>query len=91
MNNICLHAYITGKVQGVWFRASTQKEAEKLDLTGWVKNLPDGRVEVLACGDRDSIQQLRVWLHQGPVNAKVTEVVDEELAWVLHTKFKIVS
>ena len=48
VDKICINCLVSGKVQGVWFRANTQKEAQKLGVTGWVRNLPDGRVEVLA-------------------------------------------
>lgn len=75
----CIHCYVSGKVQGVWFRASTKEEAEKLGLQGWVKNLPDGRVEVLACGDDAQIEQFHQWLHQGPKLAQVEEVILEDL------------
>ncbi|WP_018693375.1 acylphosphatase [Algicola sagamiensis] len=67
-------ALVSGKVQGVWFRASTQKVAQSLHLIGYAKNLPDGRVEVKACGDHDSIQQLIDYLHQGPELAEVSQV-----------------
>jgi acylphosphatase len=78
---ICLHYYVSGKVQGVWFRASTKEQADQLGLTGWVRNLADGRVEVLACGDKDKIVKLSAWLKHGPRLAKVTNVTYEELFW----------
>jgi acylphosphatase len=80
-NKACIHCYVTGKVQGVWFRASTKTEAESLGLTGWARNLPDGRVEVMACGDKDKLAQLHQWLKQGPPLAKVTDLTYEELEW----------
>ena len=81
MEKICIHCYISGRVQGVWFRASTKTEAEKLNITGWAKNLPDGRVEVLACGEKENIMKLYAWLKQGPRLAKVADVFYEELPW----------
>lgn len=74
MSLSCIHCYVKGRVQGVWFRAYTKKRASKLGLTGWVKNLPDGRVEVYACGDPEAIAALKTWLHKGPPLARVQEV-----------------
>lgn len=87
MNKVCMHYYISGKVQGVWFRASTQKEAKQLGLTGWVRNLPDNRVEVLACGDKEALTKLSAWLNSGPPLAKVSEVASEENGWEDHADF----
>ena len=67
---ICIHCFVSGKVQGVWFRASTKDEAEKLGLTGWTRNLADGRVEVLACGDKEKIMKFYAWLKQGPESCR---------------------
>lgn len=69
---------ISGKVQGVFFRASTRQQAQRLGLRGHAKNLPDGRVEVLAVGDDDAIDSLERWLHEGPPMARVERVVREE-------------
>lgn len=71
----CIHCLVAGRVQGVYFRASTQREARRLGLTGWVRNLPDGRVEVIARGPDDLVAQLERWLHHGPAAANVTEVI----------------
>src|SRR5690606_30291099 len=81
MNQYCIKAIVAGEVQGVSFRAYTQREAERLGLTGYARNLPDGRVEVLACGIEDQIQSLLTWLQQGSPLAKVTEVTTEIQAW----------
>ena len=67
---------VHGRVQGVGFRASTQREAKRLRLTGWVRNDAEGFVEIQACGDRDALQALHAWLQQGPSAARVTEVQD---------------
>lgn len=80
-DKICINCFISGRVQGVWFRASTQKEAQKLGVTGWVRNLPDGRVEVMACGTADQLEQLKMWLRQGPEKAEVTAFDCEEVAY----------
>jgi len=66
--------YISGRVQGVLFRDYTQKWASSLKLTGWVKNLPDGRVEVSVEGEKDKINQLINKLRQGPRMARVDDV-----------------
>lgn len=71
---ISIHCYVSGRVQGVWFRASTKTEAEALGLTGWVRNLADGRVEVIACGEKESVNKLRDWLQHGPQLAEVTDL-----------------
>ncbi len=74
----CLRAWVSGRVQGVFFRDSTRRLARELGLSGYAINLPDGRVEVLACGPAQRLQQLVDWLHQGPELARVDRVVVEE-------------
>jgi len=66
-----LRCLVSGRVQGVFFRASTREQALRLGLTGYARNLPDGRVEVLACGDDTALAALRDWLHRGPAGATV--------------------
>lgn len=68
------HLIVKGRVQGVYFRAHTQKQALALDLVGFVRNLPNGDVEIVASGDSDAVHQLVRWCHQGPILAKVAEV-----------------
>lgn len=65
---------ITGYVQGVFYRASTLEQAQGLNLTGWVKNLADGSVEVQAEGSRQSLEDLREWCGRGPPAAQVDAV-----------------
>lgn len=65
---------VSGKVQGVWFRASTREEALRLGLCGYASNLADGRVEVVAVGDTDAIARLANWLQGGPPQARVQAV-----------------
>jgi len=84
-----IHCWVSGKVHGVWFRAETQKIAKNLGLTGWVRNLPDGRVEVLACGERSATEQLASWLQHGPELAKVTEVIKKDAPWESFKRFSI--
>ena len=57
---------VHGRVQGVWFRDSTRREAERLAITGYAINLPDGNVEVLAWGTPEALRELEAWLQQGP-------------------------
>ena len=71
--------FISGRVQGVFFRASTRAEAQRLGLTGWARNLSDGRVEVLAVGSASEIAELAMWLEHGPPNARV-HGIETELA-----------
>ncbi len=78
MARICLHGYVSGKVQGVFFRQSTETEATRLDLDGWVRNLADGRVEVLVEGEEEAVRELAAWLETGPKKAKVTAVELQE-------------
>ena len=65
---------VSGLVQGVYFRANTQKQALQLGLNGYAKNLADGRVEVLARGEQANIEKLIAWCHQGPSAARVSQV-----------------
>ena len=71
------HVYVSGQVQGVFFRDSTQEIAEQLGLTGWVKNLPDGRVEALFEGPSERVREMIRWCEQGPPHAKVDDVDTE--------------
>ena len=70
---------VRGKVQGVWFRASTRAQAERLGLRGHARNLADGSVDVVAAGDADAIDALERWLHVGPPLARVDAV--SRAAW----------
>lgn len=75
----CLHLLISGRVQGVWFRESMRQEALKLGATGWVRNLPDGRVEAAICGDPDVLDALLAWTKRGPPLAKVASIDPSEI------------
>jgi acylphosphatase len=79
---IARRCLVSGRVQGVFYRASTRQRAVELGVTGHAKNLSDGRVEVLAVGPATAVQQLCDWLWVGPPSAKVTrvEVADVPLA-----------
>jgi len=73
-----VHLYITGKVQGVFYRASAARVANGWGLSGWVRNLPDGRVELMAEGDRPQVEALILWCREGPPDAQVKGV---EVQW----------
>lgn len=68
------HIWISGKVQGVYYRVSMAKKAKALGLTGWVRNADDGRVEAFAQGAEEAVDAIIAWCHEGPVLAKVEEV-----------------
>lgn len=68
------HLIVSGRVQGVWFRGASKKQADKLGLTGWVRNLVSGDVELIAEGPEDAVQQLVSWCRKGPPLARVTSV-----------------
>jgi len=70
----CVRFFVSGRVQGVFFRASTAAQAQRLGVRGWASNLDDGRVEVLAIGSDAAIVELAAWLEHGPPSADVTEV-----------------
>ncbi|MGE0081120.1 MAG: acylphosphatase [Thiohalomonadaceae bacterium] len=74
---ICVRCRVTGRVQGVWFRGSTRREALALGITGEAVNLPDGSVQVLACGEAHAVERLKAWLWQGPPAARVDNVTCE--------------
>ena len=74
-----IRATVRGRVQGVFFRASTRQKAESLGLTGWVRNLPDGMtVEVEAEGEKESLESFSRWLNEGPPGARIESVSLEQ-------------
>lgn len=74
MSDVAVRVHVGGRVQGVFFRASTQERATDLGLTGWVRNMIGGRVEVFVQGPADLVDVLVSWLHDGPTAAHVTDV-----------------
>lgn len=74
----CRKFRVEGRVQGVWFRESTRKVADKLGISGHAINRDDGSVEFLACGESDALDKLRHWLRDGPPMAKVSSVMAED-------------
>ncbi len=75
----CVRCVVRGRVQGVFFRASTREVARRLGLRGGVSNLPDGSVEVIACGEAELLRELQGWLEKGPPLARVESLRCEEL------------
>jgi acylphosphatase len=73
------HVIVRGVVQGVWFRASTEREAQLLGLAGWVRNAADGSVEAVFEGSCPTVERMIDWCHVGPPHAIVDEV---EVAWL---------
>ncbi len=73
----CIRCNVSGRVQGVFYRASTRQKALELGICGWALNLPDGSVEVVACGEEASLERLLAWLEVGPPHARV-----EKVGWV---------
>ncbi|RTZ71637.1 MAG: acylphosphatase [Candidatus Neomarinimicrobiota bacterium] len=72
-------ATVSGKVQGVWFRDSTRKEAAKLNVVGWVKNMPDGTVYLEAEGAEENLKEFEQWLHVGSPMSQVNRI---EVEWI---------
>jgi acylphosphatase len=85
----CQRFLVSGQVQGVFFRASTQDAANNLGLTGWVRNLSDGRVEVIACGEEAPLKRLEQWLWQGPRLARVESVTVRDTATESYVGFSM--
>lgn len=74
----CRLFLVEGRVQGVWFRESTRREAQPLGITGYAKNMADGSVQVLACGEPGALDRLALWLKHGPPMAQV-----DRLEWII--------
>ncbi|MFP4039587.1 MAG: acylphosphatase [Desulfosudaceae bacterium] len=77
-NNTRIHAIIKGRVQGVFFRSETRKQAEARGVTGWVRNLPDGSVEAVFEGKPEAVEKVVKWCQQGPPAAQVARVDTSE-------------
>lgn len=87
--NACIRCRVSGRVQGVFFRSATREQAMRLGLTGWVRNLSDGGVEVVACGLEEHLAKLRAWLWQGPELAHVSAVRCEPIEIKALTGFEV--
>ena len=88
-SEICIKAIISGKVQGVAYRANAFHQAKTLNLTGWIKNTKTGQVELLACGTKEAITKFTTWLWQGPKMARVEDVDWKEIPPESHESFEI--
>lgn len=75
-----IHVLVTGRVQGVFFRAYTKDKADELQLSGWVRNLVDGRVEACLAGEASSVDKMLAWLAEGSPHSLVTDVHQRELS-----------
>jgi len=84
-----LHAFVSGRVQGVCYRQSTALHAERLALAGWVRNLEDGRVEAWIEGEEAAVRELAEWLWQGPEQARVDGVALEEVSLQGFADFRV--
>lgn len=84
-----IHIIVSGKVQGVYFRASCVDTARKLGIGGWVRNMPDKRVEIMASGGRKMMDEFINWCGHGPSGAQVDEVLVEEKAFQPFENFTI--
>lgn len=82
----CRLFLIEGRVQGVWFRESTRRTAQPLGITGYAKNMLDGSVQVLACGEPEALNRLTEWLSEGPPMARV-----DKLDWVVSSSDRLDS
>jgi acylphosphatase len=71
---ICRRSFVSGRVQGVFYRATCARKAESLELRGFARNLQDGRVEVLVCGDDARVEEFIAWLWEGSPASRVTDV-----------------
>ena len=91
MINRAVKCTIAGRVQGVFYRAATSERAQELNVRGWVRNLADGRVELVAYGGPEAVERLVQWLWQGSPNSCVTSVTLEECNEAPDQGFRILS
>ncbi|GAA6172742.1 acylphosphatase [Colwellia sp. KU-HH00111] len=87
--NVSYIVHVSGKVQGVYFRASSQQKAIDYGLSGYAKNLPDGDVEVFISGDDKDVEKMLAWLAHGPEQAQVDQIEHQQVAWQAHSFFSI--
>ncbi|MBL4940709.1 MAG: acylphosphatase [Colwellia sp.] len=87
--NVSYIAHVSGKVQGVYFRVSSQQKAIDYGLSGYARNLADGDVEVFLSGEEESVEKMLGWLKHGPDQAEVTEMQQKQVDWQEHSFFSI--
>lgn len=86
---VCCRCLVSGKVQGVYYRQAALEEATALKISGWVRNLASGDVEVLICGEQEQVDLMCDWLWEGSANAQVQNVEITPLPWQEYTTFMI--
>ena len=91
MDKRTVHIVVDGKVQGVFYRATTKETADSLGITGWVKNREDGCVEMMASGTDKEIEALIAWCWEGPKRASVTNVIVADKESEIFTGFSIIK
>lgn len=84
-----VHIFVSGKVQGVFYRSQAHQTACQLGVTGWVRNLPDGRVEVVVEGPQDAVEAMLLWCDQGSSAAQVTGMEVESIQPQIWDRFEI--
>jgi acylphosphatase len=87
VNHCCIHAVVTGRVQGVWYRAFVREQAAAKGVTGWAKNQADGSVDVMLCGENNAVQQVLSTLKEGPPLSEVAKVSHGLLPWQQYDGF----
>ncbi len=87
--NVSYIAHVSGKVQGVYFRVSSQQKAIDYGLSGYARNLADGDVEVFLSGEEERVEKMLAWLQHGPEQAQVTEMQQKQVDWQEHSFFSI--
>lgn len=89
MTAICYHGYVSGRVQGVFYRRFTHQEATARGLKGWVRNTDDDRVEIIVCGEKEQVDSLVEWLWDGPPAANVKHVEIQEIPYQTFHEFEV--
>lgn len=89
MAKICIHCFVSGRVQGVFFRRETYEQSIARGLTGWVRNLPDGRVEAMICGEEADVAAMQAWLWEGPRAAQVSDVEVQQRPFEVLQTFEV--
>lgn len=87
--NVSYIAHVSGKVQGVYFRVSSQQKAIELGISGYARNLADGDVEVFLSGEAKNVEEMLAWLQHGPKRAEVTKVQQKQVDWQEYRFFSI--
>jgi len=87
--NVSYIAHVSGKVQGVFFRVSSQQKAIDYGLSGYARNLADGDVEVFLSGEEENVEKMLTWLKEGPEQAEVTNMQQKQVDWQEHSFFSI--